>query len=158
MIREDGNKLAQMAGDPVTEMKYYLHGELVSEDPYADLAADPDAAVKYDNWYEAATLVKETLDTAYMAYLDKDFEAALDNVNTAYYSIYEESGLSHTIYTDLSLEERQAIFSDPLFKGMEYGLRNLTGPKKKNLWERRRRRCWPSSPRDWATHTPCSAT
>ena len=29
--------------------------------------------VKYDNWYEPATLVKETLDTAYMGYLDKDF-------------------------------------------------------------------------------------
>ena len=90
MIREDGNKLAEMAGEPATEMKYYLHGEMVSEDPYADLAADPDAAAKYENWYEAATLVKEALDTAYMAYLDKDFEAAEDNINTAYYSIYEE--------------------------------------------------------------------
>ena len=109
MIREDGNKLAEMAGDAPTEMKYYLHGELVNEDPYADLAADPDAAVKYDNWYEPATLVKETLDTAYMGYLDRDFEAALDNVNTAFYSIYEESGLSHKIYTDLSLEERQKV-------------------------------------------------
>ena len=57
MIREDGNKLAAMAGEPETQMKYYLHGELVSEDPYADLAADPDAAVKYENWYEPATLV-----------------------------------------------------------------------------------------------------
>ena len=109
MIREDGNKLAAMAGEPETEMKYYLHGELVAQDPYADLAADPDAAVKYDNWYESATLVKESLDTAYMGYLDKDFVAALDNVNTAFYSIYEESGLSHKIYTDLSLEERQKM-------------------------------------------------
>ena len=109
MIREDGNKLAAMAGEAETQMKYYLHGEMVDEDPYADLAADPDAAVKYDNWYEPATLVKETLDTAYMGYLDKDFEAALDNVNTAFYSIYEESGLSHKIYTDLSLEERQMM-------------------------------------------------
>ena len=109
MIREDGNKLAVMAGEPETQMKYYLHGEPVSDDPYADLAADPDAAVKYDNWYEPAGLVKETLDTAYMAYLDKDFEAALDNVNTAFYSIYEESGLSHRIYTDLSLEDRQKM-------------------------------------------------
>ena len=109
MIREDGNKLAEMAGEPTTEMKYYLHGELVAEDPYADLAADPDAAVKYENWYEPATLVKEALDTSYMAYLDKDFEAALDNVNTAFYSIYEESGLSHKIYTDLSLSDRQKM-------------------------------------------------
>ena len=73
MIREDGNKLAALAGEPETQIKFYLHGELVDEDPYADLAADPDAAVKYDNWYEPATLVKETLDTAYMGYLDKDF-------------------------------------------------------------------------------------
>ena len=116
MIREDGNKLAAMAGEPETQMKYYLHGELVKEDPYADLAADPDAAVKYDNWYEPATLVKEALDTAYMAYLDKDFEAALDNVNTAFYSIYEESGLGHKIYTDLSLEERQKM--DAHFSGL----------------------------------------
>ena len=111
MIREDGNKLAAMNGEPETQMKYYLHGELVAEDPYADLAADPDAAVKYENWYEAATLVKESLDTAYMGYLDKDFEAAADNVNTACYSIYEESGLSHKIYTDLSLEDRQMMDS-----------------------------------------------
>ncbi len=109
MIREDGNKLAAMAGEPATEMKYYLHGELVSEDPYADLSADPDAAAKYDSWYEPATLVKEALDTAYMAYLDKDFEAALDNVNTGFYSIYEESGLSHKIYTDLSIADREKM-------------------------------------------------
>ena len=111
MIREDGNKLAQMAGEPVTETKYYLHGEPVDEDPWADLAADPGAAVRYESWYEPATLVKEALDTAYMGYLDKDFELALDNVNTAYYSIYEESGLSHRIYTDLSLEEREKMDS-----------------------------------------------
>jgi high-affinity iron transporter len=109
MIREDGNKLAQMAGEPETETTYYLHGEAVSEDPYADLRADPDAAVLYDDWYEPATLVKETLDTAYMGYLDKDFALALDNVNTAYYAIYEESGLSHKIYTDLSIEEREKM-------------------------------------------------
>ena len=109
MIREDANKLAKMSGEPETEMKFYLHGEPVSEDPYADLTADPDAAVKYENWYEPATLVKEALDTAYMGYLDKDFELALDNVNTAYYSIYEESGLNHKIYTDLSLDEREKM-------------------------------------------------
>ena len=109
MIREDANKLAKMSGEPETEMKFYLHGEPVSEDPYADLTADPDAAVRYENWYEPATLVKEALDTAYMGYLDKDFELALDNVNTAYYSIYEESGLNHKIYTDLSLDEREKM-------------------------------------------------
>ena len=109
MIREDGNKLAALQGGALSEMKYYLHGELVDHDPYADFSADPNAAAKYESWYEAATLVKELLDTAYMGYLDKDFEAAADNLNTAYYSVYEESGLSHRIYTDLSLKDRQKM-------------------------------------------------
>ena len=115
MIREDGNKLASMQGGVQSESKYYKRGELVSADPYPEYSADPGAAAKYANWYEAATLVKELLDTAYMGYLDKDFEAALDNLNTAYYSVYEESGLSHKIYTDLSLKDRQKMdgyFSD----------------------------------------------
>ena len=50
-----------------------------------------------------------------MGYLDKDFDAALDNLNTAFYSVYEESGLNHKIYTDLSLKDRQktdGYFSD----------------------------------------------
>ena len=109
MIREDGNKLATQQGGALSEMKYYLHGELVDTDPYADFSADPNAAAKYESWYEAATLVKELLDTAYMAYLDKDFEAATDNLNTAYYTVYEESGLSHAIYADLSLKDRQKM-------------------------------------------------
>ena len=109
MIREDGNKLAALQGGKLSEMKYYLHGELVDSDPYADFSADPNAAAKYENWYEAASLVKELLDTAYMGYLDKDFEAASDNLNTAFYTVYEESGLSHRIYTDLSLKERQKM-------------------------------------------------
>ena len=109
MIREDGNKLAALQGGVQSEMKYYLRGELVSSDPYADFSADPGAAAKYENWYEAATLVKELLDTAYMGYLDKDFEAAEDNINTAYYTVYEESGLNHAIYTDLSLKDRQKM-------------------------------------------------
>ena len=109
MIREDGNKLAALQGGALSEMKYYLHGELVASDPYADFSADPNAAAKYESWYEAASLVKELLDTAYMGYLDKDFEAATDNVNTAFYTVYEESGLSHKIYTDLSLKDRQKM-------------------------------------------------
>jgi len=109
MIREDGNKLAAMQGGAQSEMKFYQRGELVSADPYPEYSADPNAAARYESWYEAATLVKELLDTAYMGYLDKDFEAASDNLNTAYYSVYEESGLSHKIYTDLSLEDRLAM-------------------------------------------------
>lgn len=109
MIREDGNKLAAQQGGALSEMKYYLHGELVDTDPYADFSADSNAAAKYENWYEAATLVKELLDTAYMAYLDRDFEAATDNLKTAYYTVYEESGLSHAIYSDLSLKDREKM-------------------------------------------------
>ena len=109
MIREDGNKLAAMQGGVQSETKYYLRGELVSADPYPEYSADPNAAAKYENWYEAATLVKELLDTAYMGYLDKDFEAAADNLNTAYYSVYEESGLDHAIYSELSLADRLAM-------------------------------------------------
>ena len=115
MIREDGNKLAAMQGGVQSETKYYKRGELAATDPYAEYSADPNAAAKYENWYEAATLVKELLDTAYMAYLDKDFDAAQDNLNTAYYSVYEESGLNHAIYTELSIKERQTVeknFSD----------------------------------------------
>ena len=108
MIREDGNKLAAMQGGVRSETKYYLHGELTAGDPYAEYSADPDAAAKYDSWYEAATFVKELLDTAYLAYLDKDFDAAADNLNTAYYTVYEESRLDHTLYTELGIKERQA--------------------------------------------------
>ena len=109
MIREDGNKLASMQGGVQSETKYYKEGELVDSDPYPEYSADPNASAKYENWYEAATLIKELLDTAYMGYLDKDFEAAEDNLNTAYYTVYEESGLDHAIYTDLSLEDRLSM-------------------------------------------------
>ena len=109
MIREDGNKLSAQQGGAQSEMAWYQRGERVSADPYPEYSADPNAAMKYENWYEAATLVKELLDTAYMGYLDKDFDAAKDNLNTAYYSVYEESGLSHKIYTDLSLDDRLAM-------------------------------------------------
>ena len=115
MIREDGNKLAAMQGGVQSETRFYLRGEPAAADPYPEYSADPNAAAKYASWYEAATLVKELLDTAYMGYLDKDFGAASDNLNTAYYSVYEESGLDHAIYKDLSLKERQSMekcFSD----------------------------------------------
>ena len=115
MIREDGNKLAALQGGMQSETKYYKRGELSSADPYPEYSADPNAAKKYASWYEAATLVKELLDTAYIGYLDKDYEAALDNLNTAFYSVYEESGLNHKVYTDLGLKDRQkadGYFSD----------------------------------------------
>ena len=106
MIREDGNKLAAQQGGMQSETKYYKNGEAVASDPYPEYSSDPNAAAKYASWYEAASLTKELLDTAYLAYLDKDFEAAEDNLNTAYYSVYEESGLAHRIYTDLGIKDR----------------------------------------------------
>ena len=132
MIREDGNKLATLQGGALSEMKYYLHGALVDADPYADFSADPNAAAKYESWYEAATLVKELLDTAYMAYLDKDFEAAADNLNTAFYTVYEESGLSHRIYTDLSLESRQKM--DAHFTALRSLISSAAGKYQKNKY------------------------
>ena len=117
MIREDGNKLAAMQGGVQSETQYYLRGELSAQDPYPEYSADPNAAAKYENWYEAATLVKELLDTSYLAYLDKDFDAARDNLYTAYYTVYEESGLDHALYTDLSVKERKAM--DECFADLE---------------------------------------
>ena len=107
MIREDGNKLAAQQGGVQSENKFYKNREPVSADPYPEYSPDPNAAAKYASWYEAASLTKELLDTAYLAYLDKDFEAADDNLNTAYYSVYEESGLSHKIYTELGVKDRR---------------------------------------------------
>ena len=107
MIREDGNKLAAQQGGVQSENKFYKNGEPVDTDPYPEYSPDPNAAAKYASWYEAANLTKELLDTAYLAYLDKDFEAADDNLNTAYYSVYEESGLSHKIYTELGVKDRR---------------------------------------------------
>ena len=132
MIREDGNKLAALQGGVQSETKYYKRGELVTTDPYPEYSADPNAAMKYANWYEAATLVKEGLDTAYMGYLDKDFEAASDNLNTAFYSVYEESGLSHKIYTDLSLKDRQKM--DGYFDDLRMLVANAQTKYQKNKY------------------------
>ena len=132
MIREDANKLAAMQGGALSEMKYYLHGELSATDPYADFSSDPNAAAKYESWYEAATLVKELLDTAYMGYLDKDYEAAMDSINTAFYTVYEESGLSHKIYTDLSLSERQKM--DAEFSTLRSYIANAAEKYQKNKY------------------------
>ena len=132
MIREDGNKLAALQGGVQSEISYYKRGERVSADPYPEYSADPNAAQKYASWYEAATLVKELLDTAYMGYLDKDFEAATDNLNTAFYSVYEESGLNHKIYTDLGLKDRQK--TDGYFTDLRQLISNATAKYQKNKY------------------------
>ena len=114
MVREDGNKLAALNGDPVTGTSFWLDGSRVDADPWADLAGDPNAKVHYASWAAAYEALEELLDTAATAYNGKDFEAAIDNTNTAFYSVYEESGLSHEIYSALSIEDREA--SDAQFQ------------------------------------------
>ncbi|MDO4619018.1 MAG: FTR1 family protein [Lachnospiraceae bacterium] len=109
MIREDGNKLAQKDGEEQTVTKYYLNGELTATDPYADYAGDPNAAVTYASWAAAAEALNELLDTAFTAYKGKDFEAAKDNTQTAFYMVYEESGLDHALYKELSVEDRLEV-------------------------------------------------
>jgi len=132
MIREDGNKLAAQQGGVQSENKFYKGGEPVASDPYPEYSPDPNAAAKYASWYEAASLVKELLDTAYLAYLDKDFEAAEDNLNTAYYSVYEESGLAHKIYTDLGVSDRQETESQ--FSALRSLIRSGTEKYQKNKY------------------------
>jgi len=107
MVREDGNKLALVNGDAVTEMSYWYDGMRVSSDPWPELVGDPNAAKQYATWTEAYEAMEELLETATTAYKGKDFEAAIDNVNTAFYSVYEESGLSHEIYSALSIADRE---------------------------------------------------
>ena len=109
MIREDANKLAVKDGEPLSETKYYLHGELVDYDPWADFSADPNAAVHYKSWADAASAVNELLDTANTGYKGIDLVAAKDNLDNAYYGVYEASGLSQKIYADLSVEDREAV-------------------------------------------------
>jgi len=109
MIREDANKLATKDGEPITEMTYWLNGEQVYEDPWADIAGDPNAAKHYATWTEAADAIDELLETSQTAYKGKDFEAAVDNLDTAYYTVYEESGLSHKIYSTLTIPDRRTV-------------------------------------------------
>ena len=109
MIREDANKLAAKDGEAPGVMTYWLGGEQVYEDPWADLAGDPNAKVHYATWMAAVEDMEELLDTAATGYNGKDFTSAVDNVNTAFYTVYEESGFSHAIYSDMSIEDREAV-------------------------------------------------
>lgn len=108
MIREDGNKLDAHSGLPFGVMTFWQDGVKVSYDPYGELVGDMNAKKKYASWTEAAQAVITQLDTAKDAYDGRMAEAALDNFYTAYYTVYEESGLSHAIFESLSLEDRQA--------------------------------------------------
>lgn len=136
MIREDGNKLAAQQGGVQSEMKWYKGGEIMSSDPWPEYSADPNAATKYESWYEAASLTRELLDTSYQAYMEGDLDAARDNLNTAYYTVYEASGLDHAIYEELSLEDRLKVESafDALYGILDGGEAkySITKYRKKN--------------------------
>ncbi|MBQ8136799.1 MAG: FTR1 family iron permease [Clostridia bacterium] len=109
MAREDANKLALKDGEALTETKYYYDGAEVPSDPWPQYGGDPNAKVQYKNWAEAYESLDELLHTSYLSYKGLDLVAAADNLNTAFYTVYEESGLDHTVYTDLSQETREAI-------------------------------------------------
>ena len=108
MIRTDANKLAAKDGEAESEMTYWLHGEQMGSDPWPDLAGDPNAKVHYANWGAATEAISELLNTASTGYNGRDFEAAADNVNTAFYTVYEASGFSQEIYNALGLAERES--------------------------------------------------
>ena len=109
MIREDGNKLAVKDGEAQTVLTYWQNGEQIDHDPYPEYASDPDAAVRYKNWHEAYEAMTELLDTSATGYRGKDSESAIDNFNTTFYTVYEESGLSHKIYSEIGIDARETV-------------------------------------------------
>ena len=109
MIRTDANKLAAKDGEPESVMTYWLHGEQLESEPWPELVGDPNAKAHYASWSAAAEAMEELLNTASTGYNGRDFEAAADNVNTAFYTVYEASGFSQEIYNVLGLTEREAV-------------------------------------------------
>lgn len=108
MIREDANKLAALIGQPETAVTYWQEGAQAAADPWAALAGES-AGPQYRSWSEAAETIWELLATAETAYNGRDYQGALDNVNTAYFSVYEGAGLDRKIYEALSAEDRLAV-------------------------------------------------
>ena len=140
MIREDANKLADMM-EPAqmrTETTYWKEGVQQDFDPWASLAGG-ESGPRYRSWVEAADAIASLIDTAQEAYHSRDFGAALDNVNTAYFSIYEAAGFDRKIYTALSVEERLAV--DDAFAALRAVPQEAlkTGKYKSNPWKTARR-------------------
>ena len=133
MIREDGNKLAAKDGEESSVTKYYLHGKMVDYDPYAEYSADPNAAVRYKTWKEAADAANELLDTAEESYATAQQDMGKDNLDNAYYGIYEASGFSQKIYTELGVEEREAV--DALFRSAYDLSAQAIGANKDNAYQ-----------------------
>ncbi len=102
MIREDANKLAAKMEppQPQTVMTYWKDGAQAASDPWAALAGE-DNGSRYKSWTEAAETVFSLIDTAEEAYNGRDYGAAIDNIDTAFFSVYEDSGFSRKIYTAL---------------------------------------------------------
>ena len=109
MIREDANKLDARKDLPSSVMTFWENGVQIDYDPYGELVGDMDAAPKYKNWAEAASATNNLLSTSQEGYEARERDVAYDNFNTAYYTVYEESGLSHAIFNYLGLEEREKI-------------------------------------------------
>ena len=110
MIREDANKLAARMEppQPQTATTYWQSGSQVRADPWAALAGE-DAGSRYQSWTEASETIFSLIDTAEEAYNGRDYGAAIDNINTAYFAVYEDSGFSRRIYATLGAEDRLAV-------------------------------------------------
>jgi len=130
MIREDGNKLAAKDGEESSQNKYYQNGELVDYDPYPEYSADPNAATRYKSWAEAADAAKELLNTALESYETLQSDMGKDNIDNAYYGVYEESGLDHKIYTELGVEAREAV--EALFQDLWTRAEKAQGASREN--------------------------
>ena len=133
MIREDGNKLAAKDGEESSVNKYYQNGELVDFDPYPEYSADPNAATRYKSWGEAADAAKELLNTALESYETLQSDMGKDNIDNAYYGVYEESGLDHKIYTELGVEARESV--EALFRDLWARAEKAQGASRENNYE-----------------------
>ena len=136
MIREDANKLAvrMEPPQPETAISFWKDGVRAASDPWAALAGEGSGA-QFKSWAEAADMILALIDTAEEAYGGRDYETAIDNINTAYFAVYEESGFSREIYTALGADERLA--ADAAFAALravpEEALE--TGRYKSNPWK-----------------------
>lgn len=135
MIREDANKLAVMMepAQPQTVITYWKDGKQQDNDPWAALAGEGGGS-KYRTWTDAAGAISDQIASAWTAYKGHDYQAALDNINTAYFAVYEDSGLDRKIYTTLSTEDRLAV--DDAFAAMRAVPQEAleTGKFLKNPW------------------------
>ena len=136
MIREDANKLAARMEPPQmqTVITHWREAVRVETDPWAALAGE-DTGSRYRSWTEAAETISSLIDTAEEAYNGRDYETALDNIDTAFFAVYEESGFSRKIYTALGSEDR--LRADAAFTALRAVPEEAlsTGKFKSNPWK-----------------------